>query len=216
MPEDTSRAKKKQKLNQSDETSIERFEPQTIKFEGYPDFRPNLTPKQMFELGSFQDQGGYFRPIKSMHFKQKLKNVHTEFTAKGKCLEGVKLEKLIAPNGLTKNELIQRNRYRVRAGSTLQQWEDKEWIDKQDPYGWVHWYCRFFDGRRSYDDERQIKRWINFAGTKGRWKRFLMNKVIAAKTTFDDEKISPVTRQNLQHWAYQLTEDDLNKYKPQK
>ena len=178
----------------------------------YPEFKPNLTPKQIFELGSFHDQGGYFRPINSMFFKDKLlKNQHKEHLKPGKCLHNVDEKYLITPNNvLDKNK----NKYKVKAGSSLEDWEEKKWIIKQDPYGWVQWYCRFYDGRRSDDDERQIKRWIKFAGEKqGRWKKNLMNKIIKANTTFDDFTISPIIRQSLQHWAYQLTKEDLKKFK---
>ena len=202
--ESTEPAKKKAKLSD---------EPSEIVFDDFPDFRPNLTPKQIFERGSFQDQGGYFRPIQSMHFKSELRNAWKEFTAKGQCLEGVAVEKLVAPKGLSQRALNGRNRYGVRAGSSLSDWEGKRWISAQDPYGWVQWYCRFTDGRRTDDDERQIRRWKNFAGLKGRWKRFLLNKIVRANAEWDDEKISPVTRQNLQHWAYQLTEKDVEDFK---
>ena len=37
--------------------------------------------------------------------------------------------------------------------------------------------CRFYQGRRTDDDERQIGRWKGVAGLKGRWKRSLVNKV---------------------------------------
>ena len=40
-----------------------------------------------------------------------------------------------------------------------------------------HWYCRFYLGRRTDDDGRQISRWKGVAGEKGRWKRSLVNKV---------------------------------------
>jgi len=53
-------------------------------------------------------------------------------------------------------------------------------------------------------------------GPKGRFRRMLMNKVISAKTVFDDATISPVQRQNLQHWAYELTEADLKSYMKEK
>jgi len=38
----------------------------------------------------------------------------------------------------------------------LQAWETSGWIVQQDPFGWFQWYCRFYVGRRSLDDDRQI------------------------------------------------------------
>lgn len=49
----------------------------TIRFDDYPSFRPNLTPYEMFELGSFG--GTYWRPIKSKFYKRELRNQHHEF-----------------------------------------------------------------------------------------------------------------------------------------
>ena len=50
-----------------------------IFFEDYPDFRPNLTPRQMFKLGSFG--GTYWRPIKSKFFSTELRNIHKRYPA---------------------------------------------------------------------------------------------------------------------------------------
>ena len=91
----------------------------------------------------------------------------------------------------------------------LEAWESSGWIIEQDPYGWFQWYCRFYLGRRTEDDERQISRWIGVAGAKGRWKNNLANKVVAAGKQYDDPSVSPVVRQTLLHWAYQLTEKDV-------
>ena len=90
-------------------------------------------------------------------------------------------------------------------------WENKGWINEQDPYGWVQWYCRFFKGRRSPDDDRQIRRWKAFAGEKGRFRNQLINLVISRETSHDDESVSPVIRQSLQHWAYRLNFEDFEK-----
>ena len=41
------------------------------------DFKPNLTPREMFKLGSFG--GTYWRPIKSKFFKNELRNIHKKY-----------------------------------------------------------------------------------------------------------------------------------------
>ena len=181
----------------------------------YPEFKPNLTPRQIFELGSFHDQGGYFRDIKSVHSEEILKDTWKAYIKKGKCLEGINKDLLVtSETAKTTKSKINLNKYKVKAGSSLADWHKSEWLDSQDPYGWVQWYCEFYDGRRSKYDDDQINRWIRFAGEKkGRWNKNLMNKIINAETTYNDYSISPVIRQSLQHWAYQLTDSDFNKFK---
>ena len=51
------------------------------------------------------------------------------------------------------------NKYDVKCGTSLRFWENKVWINNIDPYGWFHWYFRYWLGRRSRDDKRQIDRW---------------------------------------------------------
>ena len=48
-----------------------------IQFKDYPDFLPNLTPREMFKLGSFG--GTYWRPIRSKVVKKNLKNIHKKY-----------------------------------------------------------------------------------------------------------------------------------------
>ena len=209
-------------------------------------FHPNLTPRQIFALGSFG--GTYWRPIKSAVTNTTHKNHHIKFTKilqnptktkiekksskvpKNKKISK-KLKKRIQPNSekekyenwfsaIPDNYLIQKfenydkkvNNYKVKCGSTLEQWEEKNWIKEQDPYGWVEWYCNFSLGRRSEDDERQIKRWLAFCGPKGRFRRQLINRIYRKKGDFDDFGISPVVRQSLQHWGFMLTKEDFESY----
>jgi hypothetical protein len=172
-------------------------------FSDYPEFKPNLSPKQMFKLGSFG--GTYWRPIYSSVTGKNYKNVHKKYPAswwKGlsdKELTSEKYDKKI-------------NKYGVKVGTTLEFWEGKKWITKHNPYGWVHWYCDFFMGKRCLDDERQIKRWKALAGKRGRFMRFLVTQIMkkGAKKDWDNSDISPKIRQVLQHWGYKLTKRDFN------
>ena len=51
------------------------------------------------------------------------------------------------------------SKYGVKCRTSLRFWENKGWINKIDPYGWFQWYFRYWLGRRSSDDERQIDGW---------------------------------------------------------
>jgi hypothetical protein len=104
----------------------------------HPDFRPDLTPKEMLELGVFG--GKYMTDCKD------------EFPA------GWFIHARLCPErhdpGL--------NYFGVSASKPLAYWQEKGWIYHEDPRGWFQWYCRYYMGRRCPDDNRQIKRWHAF------------------------------------------------------
>lgn len=181
-------------------SEIERRERKSLKFEDYPDFTPNVTPREMFEMGIFG--GSYFRPIQSGVTKKYHSDVHLKY----KTLEGLDSKLLCNPKCM-----IEVNKYKVLAGSSLEDWESSNWIVQQDPYGWVQWYVEFYSGRRSDDDVRQIDRWNKFAGPKsGRFRTQLINKIKAAGGDINDKTISPVVRQGLLQWGYELTQADYD------
>ena len=205
-PEESSSKKSKETASSSSKSKpstgkdIKRDSNGKLIFKDSPDFKPNLTPKEVMQSGSFG--GTYFRPISSSITGEKYKDVWKEFPED--WFEGLNIKTQVAsPNYDNK-----KNKYQVKCGGSLQMWEESGWIVKQDPYGWFQWYCRFYLGRRSEDDERQIKRWLNCAGPKGRWKNNLIAKCVRSDKPFNDKSVSPVVRQTLQHWGYVLTEKD--------
>ena len=114
--------------------SYELSEPEGKNFD--PEFRPELTPKQMLELGVF---GGEY-----------LNDCQDEFPT-----DWFKNAKL-SDHGPDKAY----NFFEIAASQPLSVWKQKGWIYKDDPRGWFQWYCRYYMGRRIPDeDERQIKRW---------------------------------------------------------
>ena len=154
------------------------------------------------KMGAFG--GTYFRPIYSSVTK---KHYKSEDVIKAKYpkswFKGIDIEKMVASKYDKKI-----NKYGVKCGSELEDWEKSGWMHEQDPYGWFQWYCRFYMGRRTDDDERQIKRWLASSWSKGRFKNRLVN-MIKKKMLNMHEYISPVIRQTLLHWGYQITPGDL-------
>lgn len=178
-----------------------------IYFHDYPDFKPNLTPKEIFSLGSFG--GTYWRPIKSKFFKNTIRSRHKRYPSH--WWNKLPDDWLFTPFDKYDKSI---NKYGVKVGTTLKFWENKGWIKKSHPYGWVDWYCDFYEGKRSSDDERQISRWKGVAGTNGRFMKYLVTLIIKKNKKWNDTTVSPKIRQTLQHWGYKLTKRDfLNEVK---
>lgn len=101
-----------------------------------PEFRPELTPKEMLELGVF---GGKY-----------MTDCQDEFP------KSWFLKAKLSPE---KHD-TSLNFFGVDASQSLHTWEKNGWIYPDDPRGWFQWYCRYYMGRRIPDeDERQIRRW---------------------------------------------------------
>lgn len=102
-----------------------------------PIFAPDLSPRQMLEMGVF---GGKYMTDCRKEFPK-------SWFTKAK----------LSPEG--KNSKL--NFFGVDASQSLETWRKKGWIYKDDPRGWFQWYCRYYMGRRlPEEDNRQIKRWI--------------------------------------------------------
>ena len=101
-----------------------------------PEFRPELTPREMLRLGIFC--GKYMTDCRK------------EFPSS--WFAGARLATQHRDCGL--------NYFGVDASQPLSEWRRKGWLDADDPRGWFQWYCRYYLGRRRPDeDARQIKRW---------------------------------------------------------
>lgn len=172
-----------------------------IVFADYPEFRPNLTPREIFTMGSFG--GTYWRPIHSRVTGKNYRNVHKQYPAS--WWRGIPADHLTRAWEDYDPSI---NTYGVHVGTTLEFWESKHWIHKEHPYGWVHWYCDFYSGKRGPDDERQISRWLKTAGPRSRFRLALVHLIHRKGGTCCDIHISPKIRQTLQHWAYRLTPRD--------
>lgn len=101
-----------------------------------PEFKPDLTPKEMLELGVF---GGRYMTDCRDEFPE-------SWFKKAKLSPHFHDPKL--------------NYFGVNASQPLSVWRAKGWIRDEDPRGWFQWYCRYYRGRRipGYD-EWQIGRW---------------------------------------------------------
>lgn len=136
-------------------------------------FKPDLTPKQMLELGVF---GG-------VYMRDATKEYPTEWFKKAKFQK----------DGIYKRD-PKINFFGVNASQSLSIWKKKGWIYKDDPRGWFEWYCRYYMGRRiPIEDERQIKRWVAM-------RRHLAQ--VSNNCRVGDFSCHRKQRQALLHWAY--------------
>ena len=102
----------------------------------HPDFKPELTPKEMLALGVF---GGKYMTDCAGEFPK-------DWFTKAKLCPEKHDPKL--------------NFFKVNASQPLSVWREKGWIHPDDPRGWFQWYCRYYMGRRMPDeDARQIAWW---------------------------------------------------------
>ena len=132
-------------------------------------FKPELSPKQMLSLGIFG--GAYFTPEALQEFPKS-------------WYQDAKL--------YPKPNYKEGSFFGIKASQSLKVWQQKGWIHPQDPRGWVQWYFRYYYGRRSDDDQRQIQRWINIQ----RHVTQLKNNCLPG-----DLSCRPAQRQALLHWA---------------
>lgn len=135
-------------------------------------FKPDLTPKDMLALGVF---GGVYMRDGAKEFPRG-------------WFVGAKFQK--EGNFKPDPEL---NFFGVNASQPLSVWRAKGWIHPRDPRGWFQWYCRYYMGRRSEDDDRQIKRWVAM-------RRHLAQIVGGCRS--GDISCRRRQRQAVLHWAY--------------
>lgn len=132
-------------------------------------FSPELTPKEMLDLGVFG--GKYLNDCKDEYPADWFVN------AKLSDVKDISL-----------------NYFSVDASQPLSEWARKGWIHPQDPRGWFQWYCRYYMGRRTADEDlRQIKRWRAFRRHAGAIKKYCEPY---------DFRCRKKQRQALLHWAY--------------
>jgi hypothetical protein len=139
-------------------------------------FHPDLTPKEMLELGVF---GGLYMTDCTEEFPK----------------DWFVNAKFVRPDMFGKKRYNKDlNFFKVKASQPLKVWQQNGWIHPDDPRGWFQWYCRYYMGRRHSDDERQIKRWQKMT----RHIRWLQSGCGARGLL----SCRPRQRQALLHWAY--------------
>ena len=157
-------------------------------------FGVNKSPVEVISEGAFG--GTYFRDIYSGVNDKWYRNSWKEFEFLGS------LDKKLYASSYYQ---VSVNKYGVKCDTSLRFWESKGWINEIDLNGWFQWYCWYWLGRRSKDDQRQIKRW---EGIVNRFKGVLVKMIKDKGAKFDDYSVSPKIRQILLHWGYELVESD--------
>ena len=158
------------------------------------EFYPNTSPKEMLELGVF---GTSYFGVEDLQGDYDYQSLFTE------CLDGI--SPTLYLNGKYSPKT---NHFKIRSGMPYEYWLEMGWFNDDDPYGWFEWYIKYSNGRRHSDDERQIRRWQDFAGRNGRWRHNIYKKIHHT----GDWNTAPRVQQSLLHWGYRVNEIDYNNW----
>ncbi len=134
-----------------------------------PGFEPELAPRDMLQLGVF---GGKYMTDCRREFP-------ASWFARARLSAGRRDARL--------------NYFGVNASQSLAVWRRSGWIRPQDPRGWFQWYCRYYTGRRTADDARQIRRWRAIARHVSAIRKHCEKGDLACRRR---------QRQAVMHWAY--------------
>ena len=93
-----------------------------ITFKDHPEFKPNLSPHQILKMGAFG--GTYFRPIYSSVTKKHYKSEDVIKEYPKSWFKGIDIEKMVTSSKYDKKV----NKYGVKCGSELEDWEKSGWI----------------------------------------------------------------------------------------
>ena len=159
-------------------------------------FFPLLTPREMIEAGAFG--GSYFGKEIDEYTNydyQKLFDYH---------FDGLEISSYL---GETYKPKL--NKFKIRSGMPYEYWKEMNWMHEDDPYGWFEWYCKYDMGRRTDDDARQIRRWQDFCGVNGRWRKRIYSRLYET----GDWQVSPRIQQSLLHWGYKINQNDYDQWK---
>ena len=192
--------------NQVNKDTMTTDDREIIHFPDFPEFTPNLTPAQMISQGVFG--GAFWRPMYSEKLGCDVKDDWKELPLE--WLEGIDVERYLLQSEPDPSV----NKTGVLAGVTIEQQKARGWItsDSFDLRGWFQWYCRFYEGRRCADDQRQIARWLGFLGPLGRYKLVLSQGCVkrGIRRLEDSRELGPVFVQWALQFAWQIHQKDLD------
>lgn len=77
--------------------------------------------------------------------------------------------------------------------ASMKEWPDS-WHHPAHPMGWYQWYQGYAAGKRTEDDERQIKRWLSFKARH-------VAQLQKADPSLANLQIQPRRRQALLNWG---------------
>ena len=159
------------------------------------DFYPLLSPREVIERGAF---GGCYFGMFIEEYTNYDYNSLFDYHFDGLDTSLYEGEKYSS----------KKNKFKVRSGMDYNYWKEMKWMHEDDPYGWFEWYCKYTQGRRHEDDDRQIRRWQDFCGVNGRWRKRIYKRMIET----GNWNASPRIQQSLLHWGYEVNMPDFEQY----